>query len=210
MLIVLDEVRLVKFGADAWATLGLLGFVLLCGVTKALPLTVAALTGACALVLFRLVRPDEVRRTVDWSVLLLIGGMLSLGLAFEKYRLDDRVAGWLTHLGDQGLPAHGVLAVVLVASMVLTQLMSHVAAAVVMTPVALSLAAELGASDRPFVMAVLTGASCSFMSPVAHQANAMVMGPGEYRYRDFVRAGAPLTALLLLAAWFLLPLFFPF
>jgi di/tricarboxylate transporter len=94
--------------------------------------------------------------------------------------------------------------------MVLTQLMSHVAAAVVMTPVALSLALELGVSERPFVMAVLTGASFSFMSPVAHQANAMVMGPGGYRYRDFLRAGAPLTVLLSLAAYFLLPVLFPF
>jgi di/tricarboxylate transporter len=210
ILIVLDEVAGAKFGAGGWATLGWLAFVLACGVTKALPLSVAALLGACGLVLFKLVRPDEVRRTVDWSVLLLIGGMLSLGLAFEKHGLDDRLAGWLTALGDQGLSPRAALAVVLLSAMGLTQLMTHVAAAVIMTPVALSLALELGVSERPLVMAVLTGASSAFMSPVAHQANAMVMGPGEYRYRDFVRAGAPLTVLLLVAAWLLLPVFFPF
>jgi len=210
MLIILGELVVGKFGRAAWGTLGLLAFVLFCGITKAIPLAVAALMGAAALVLFKLVRPDEVRRTVDWSVLLLIGGMLSLGRAFEAYGLDRDIAAAIAGLGERGLSPHSVLAIVLCSTMVLTQLMSHVAAAVVMTPVAVSLAIELGVSDRPFVMAVLTGASFSFMSPVAHQANAMVMGPGDYRYRDFLRAGAPLTVALLVAAYFLLPAMFPF
>jgi di/tricarboxylate transporter len=143
-------------------------------------------------------------------VLILIGGMLSLGLAFEKFHLDRDVAAAIAGIAGADLTPESMLALVLCSAMVLTQLMSHVAAAVVMTPVALSLALELGVSERPFVMAVLTGASFSFMSPVAHQANAMVMGPGGYRYRDFLRAGAPLTVLLSLAAYFLLPVLFPF
>ena len=78
-----------------------------------------------------------------------------------------------------------------------------------MTPVALSLASALALSDRPFLMAVLTGASLAFMSPVAHQGNTMIMGPGHYRYRDFLRVGTPLTVVTLVVAALAIPLFWP-
>ncbi|MEM7309248.1 MAG: SLC13 family permease [Planctomycetota bacterium] len=210
LLIVLDEVEGGKFGSGTWLTIGILAAVLTLSALNVLPLAVAALAGACALVLSKLVRAEDVRVAVDWSVLILIGGMLALGHAFEKYHLDDRVSSWLMGLSDSNLTPMLGLGIVLVASNLLTQLMSHVAAAVIMTPVALSLSDALLVSDRPFVLAVLTGASMSFMSPVAHQANAMVMGPGDYRYRDFLRAGTPLTVVLLALALLLLPIFFPF
>ena len=210
LLIVLGEVEVGKVGRGTWVTMALLALVLILAALKVLPLAVAALGGAAALVLLNLVRAEDVKRAVDWSVLILIGGMLALGLAFEKFHLDKDIAHWLTGLGESNMGPLLALGIILLGTNVLTQLVSHVAAAVVMTPVALSLAQELVVSDRPFVMAVLTGASLSFMSPVAHQANAMIMGPGDYRYRDFLKAGTPLTIILLAAAWLLLPLFFPF
>jgi di/tricarboxylate transporter len=79
-----------------------------------------------------------------------------------------------------------------------------------MAPIAVSTAVGLGINDRPLLMAVLAGASLAFMSPVAHQANTMVMGPGDYRYKDFLRAGTPLTLIEYVAAFFLIPVFFPF
>ncbi len=209
-LIVLGEVGGGSIGKATWLTIGLLAAVLIVAALKWLPLAIAALAGAFLLVLLKLVRPEDVRRSVDWSVLILIGGMLALGKAFDKVELDATVAGWLGGLGDEGLAPALAVAVLLLSTNALTQLISHVAAAVIMTPVALSLAVQMGVSDRPFLMAVLSGASMSFMSPIAHQANAMVMGPGDYKYRDFLRVGTPLTIVMMVIAAFLIPVLFPF
>lgn len=208
-LIVLDELETGKVTKRTWLVVMLLAAVLGGAALGLVELPVAALAGAMALVLTRLVQADEVRASIDWSVLLLIGGMLALGKAFTKTGLDVTIAEGLVGLGKSGLGATGAILVLLVATNLLTQLISHVAAAVIMAPVALSLAEQLGCSDRPLLMAVLTGASLSFMSPVAHQANAMVVGPGDYRYTNFLRAGTPLTIALLVAAALLLPFFFP-
>ena len=115
--------------------------------------------------------------------------------------VDDSGAGQSPYL---------LLGVLLITTTGLCQLINHVTAAVIMTPVALSFADELMLSDRPFLMAVVVGANLCFMSPVAHQANAMVMGPGDYRFKDFLKVGSPLTLLLMLVATLLLPLLWPF
>jgi len=95
-------------------------------------------------------------------------------------------------------------------TMLLTQVLNNVSTAVIMTPVALKLAASLGVSPEPMVMAVVAGSSLAFLSPVAHQANAMVMGPGGYRYRDFLRVGAPLALLTGTVATIAIPIWWPF
>ena len=89
-------------------------------------------------------------------------------------------------------------------------MIANVSAGVIMTPVALSLAAQAGLDPKPFLIAVVIGASTAFMTPIGHQANAMVTGPGSYRYRDFVRVGSPLTVAVLVGAALLSPWVFPF
>jgi di/tricarboxylate transporter len=196
-------------GQGGVRTLLLLAAVLLLPTLTPIHPSVAALLGAVGLVALRCVRPVDALRAQDFPVLLLLGGMLALGQAFEKHGLGARAAGWLAGgEGTFGSPGFLVVAL-LVATTVLTQLVNSLAAAAIMTPVALSLAGELGLSDRPFLMAVVTGASLAFMSPVAHQGNTMVMGPGHYRYRDFLRVGTPLAALALVAAALAIPLFWP-
>ena len=98
----------------------------------------------------------------------------------------------------------------LVCTTLLTQVLNNVTTAVLMTNVALELATALNVAERPLLMAVVTGSSLAFLSPVAHQANAMVMGPGGYRYRDFLRAGAPLALISMVVAAILIPVFWPF
>ena len=102
-----------------------------------------------------------------------------------------------------------MVAVLLVGTTFLTQLVNSLAAAAIMTPVALSLAHEMHVADRAFLMAVLAGASFAFMSPIAHQGNTMIMGPGHYRYRDFLRVGTPLTILVIALAALVIPWFWP-
>jgi di/tricarboxylate transporter len=209
-LIVLGRHRRGKASGKAWTTVALLTAVLLVGGLTPIHISVAALAGAIGLIFCRCVRPIEVRAAVDPSVLVLIGGMLALGRAFEKHGLGENVAEWMTGMGNSFSAPLLLTGILLAATVALTQMVNHVAAAVIMAPVAMSLAEQIGVSDRAFLMAVLTGAEFAFMSPVAHQANAMIMGPGDYRYRDFLRAGTPLTLLLGVVATFLIPVFWPF
>ncbi|QDU85139.1 Citrate transporter [Planctomycetes bacterium Pla163] len=208
-LIVLDEVLTRHLSSRAWITLAWLVAVLAAAGVGLLPLSVAALSGAVGLVLTGCIRPDEARGAVDWSVLVLVGGMLALGIAFQKHGLDVEVAGVLLTL-CQGIESpHFLVGLFLCATVLFTQATSNVTAGVIMTPIALSVADALGRDPMALVIAVLSGASLAFMSPVAHQANAMVVGPGDYRFRDFVRVGTPLTALLVAIEVVIVPLLWP-
>jgi len=208
-LLVLDEIELQSFGRGALITVLTLVGVLVLAATKLMALSVAALGGAVVLVLTGTVRPHEARRAIDWSVLVLIGGMLSLGVAFDRHGLGREVAHWIAGLGSESHGPHVLLAVLLLATTALNQALNHVATAVIMTPVALAFPHELGISDRPMLMAVLVGANMCFLTPVSHQVNAMVMGPGDYRYTDFFKIGLPLTLMLCAVAIVLIPIFWP-
>jgi di/tricarboxylate transporter len=209
MLIVLDEHERRDVGRKGVLTIALLAAVIVVGGFTPVPISVAALGGAVALVLLKCVGADDVRRSMDLSVLILIGGMLSLGMAFIKVGLAEDVANWMTGIGGGLDSPTTVIGLVFVTTLLLTQVINHLAAGVLMAPVAISLAASLGWSDRPLLMAVFTGAEFAFMSPVAHQANAMIMGPGDYKYRDFLRCGAPLTVILTIVGTLLIPVFWP-
>jgi di/tricarboxylate transporter len=209
-LIVLSEVPRPLFGRGAKVSIALLAGVLAASLLDLMPLHVAALAGALGLVLTGCVPAKDIYRHVDWLVMILIGGMLALGKAFEKHGLAESLAEQISSWGRAFSTPHVVLALLLATATLLAQTTTSIATAVILTPVALSLATQLGVDDRAFVMAVLTGTNCAFTSPVAHPANAMVVGPGAYRYRDFLRVGGPLTLLILALAMFLLPLLWPF
>ncbi len=197
------------FGRGGVLTLLLLSGVLLLPTFAPVHPSVAALMGAVGLVALRCLRPVDALRAQDFPVLLLLGGMLALGTAFEKHGLGEHVADWLVGSGRAMGDPQFLVTALLVATTLLTQLINSLAAAAIMTPVALSLASEVGSGERAFLMAVLAGASFAFMSPVAHQGNTMIMGPGHYRYRDFLRVGTPLTILVIVVASVLIPWFWP-
>ncbi len=209
-LLVLGEVQRRRVGRGARVTIALLAAVLVVSALKIMPLSLAALGGALLLLLTGSIPFREAYKGIDWSVLLLVGGMLALGRAFEKHGLASDIATAISGLGDGSLDPRVMLAILLFAAVVMTQLTTHVAAAVLLTPVALEVAQQMGCSDRPFLLAVLTGASSAFMSPVAHPVNAMVAGPGDYRYVDFLRVGTPITLLIGTIAVIILPLLWPF
>jgi di/tricarboxylate transporter len=209
-LIILDEIAGHRLRKRSWGAAVILGAVLLAAALDLAGLGILALTGALLLVLTRAVRAEDVYKVIDWPVLIMIAGMLALGSAFEKHHLSTSLARWMTHLGNEGLSPWALMCILLVATTLLTQVLNHVATALIMTQVALDLADACGAQSRPFLMAVVTGSSLCFLSPVAHQACAMVMGPGGYRYRDFVKAGGPLALVCILAASVLIPVFWAF
>lgn len=203
-VLVLAELEPPPIGRGAMITLALLAFVLLTSVLDIAPLEVAALFGALGLVLTRCVTTEEALRAIDWPIVLLVGGMLALGAAFNKSGLGEDVAMMFDSL--QGGDPRWILLLLLLVTTALTQVTNNVAAVSIMTPVALAMAAQGSVQPRPLLIGVMVGASMAFMSPVGHQSNAMVAGPGDYKFKDYLRVGTPLTLFLCFAAWILIPL----
>lgn len=208
-VLTLAQLETPPIGRGAWISVLTLLAVLLVVSLDLLALPVAAVMGALVVILTRCIPGKDIYHHLDWQALLLIGGMLALGQAFRVSRLDQELIRLMRELGGLMESPHMMVAVLLVSTAMLTQVSTHIAAATIMTPVALSFSEQLGIDDRAFIMAIITGASLAFMSPVAHPANAMVVGPGDYRYRDFLRVGAPLALLLFSAAIVLIPILFP-
>jgi di/tricarboxylate transporter len=209
-VIALYEHPSVGFGPKGVWTLVLLAALLVVPALLPVHPSVAALAGCAGLISLRCLRPVDALRAQDVPVLILLGGLLALGDAFQQHGLGDGLAHWMLSRGQELPSPHLLMIALLVGTTFLTQLVNSLAAAAIMTPVALSLAQQFQLNDRPFLVAVLAGASFAFMSPVAHQGNTMVMGPGQYRYLDFLRVGTPLTLLVLTAAALVIPLFWPF
>jgi di/tricarboxylate transporter len=187
--------------------LTLLAVVVTAG-TGLLGLLEASLLGAGGLVAGRVISLPEARRAIDFDVILMIAASFGLGGAVAESGLADEI-GRLLVSGSDPLGDVGVLAAVLIGTLVLTELLSNNAAAVLMFPIALASANEAGLSSRPFAVAILIGASCSFLTPIGYQTNLLVYGMGGYRFLDFTRVGAPLTALTIVVSLVAIPIVFP-
>ncbi len=191
------------FERRAFATVIVAGMVALIA-TGVLPMVVAALLAGGVMLLTRCVSPDSARRSVDWTVLIVIGSALGLGRALELTGVTDDMAGALTVVSG-GNPHLNVLALYLV-TVLLTELITNNAAAVLMFPVAVGMADAMGISPVPFAITIMMAASASFATPVGYQTNLMVMGPGGYRFRDYLTLGIPLTVITCLLSTLLIPL----
>lgn len=170
---------------------------------------VAALIGCLVLGLFRCIDMNAAYRSIHWQSLVLIVGMLPFAIALQNTGgVDIAAAGLMDLLGDAG--PRVTLAAIFTVTAVLGLFVSNTATAVLMAPVALAVAAEAGASPYPFAMTVALAASAAFMTPVSSPVNTLVVGPGNYRFFDFVRIGVPFTVVALLASVLLVPWVFPF
>lgn len=183
------------------------GFILLTGL-GIVPILQGALLTALALVATRVLSVAQARRSIDLNMIVLIAASFGLGAAVESSGLGTVVADLLLTFFQPFGPV-GALAGVLLATILLTELVSNNAAAVLLFPVALATAAAIGLDARPFVIAVLFGASLSFLTPVGYQTNLMVYGLGNYRFTDFPRLGAPVILVASALLLILLPLVFP-
>jgi di/tricarboxylate transporter len=174
----------------------------------ALSLLKASLLAALAVMIVGAISPAEARRAINFDIIVLIAASFGLGAAMQASGLAAEVGGLLVD-GFEPLGAVGVLAGVLLATMILTELLSNNAAAVLMFPIALATASEAGLNFRPFAIAILIAASCSFLTPIGYQTNLLVFGMGGYRFRDFTRLGAPLTLLTIVVSLIVIPIVFP-
>lgn len=160
---------------------------------------VAFAAGALAFVAFNVVPLRSVYTSVDWSVIILLGAMLPVADAMATTGAADVIGRFLLENVAQGHPAVA-LAVILVATMLLTDFMNNAATAAVMCPIAISTANHLGVNLDPFLMAVAVGASCAFLTPIGHQNNTLILGPGGFQFGDYWRMGLPMDILVVAVA----------
>jgi di/tricarboxylate transporter len=177
-------------------------------VTGLLPVQVAFTMAAAAMVLSGVLPLKEMYAGIDWPVIVLLGAMIPVGTAMETSGGAAFIADQILILGEK-FPFWAVITLILVITMFLSDIINNAATVVLMAPVGISLAHSMGASIDPFLMAIAVGGSCAFLTPIGHQSNTLVMGPGGYRFSDYWRMGLPLEILIVLTGVPLILFFWP-
>lgn len=173
-----------------------------------LPLPALVTLGVAVVLVTRCIEADEAFSAVDWRIIALIVAMLAIGTALEKAGLVEMAVAAVTPVLG-GFSPWVALAAIYLLSLVLTELVTNNAVAVVVTPIAIKLALALGSDPRPFVIAVMFAASASFLTPIGYQTNTLVYGAGGYRFGDFIRFGSPLTLVVAVVTLIAIPLLWP-
>jgi di/tricarboxylate transporter len=178
---------------------GIFGAAIVATMFGLVPVHVAFMTAATAVVVVGIVRPGEIYDSIDWPVIVLLGAMIPVGAALESSGGAGLVAGAIAAAGRDLAPVW-TIALLLVGTMTLSDAINNNATAVLMAPIGIEVAHRLDASPDPFLMAVAVGASCAFLTPIGHQSNTLVMAPGGYRFGDYWRMGLPLELIIAVVA----------
>ena len=178
---------------------GIFGAAIAATMFGLVPVQVAFMTAATAVVVVGIVRPGEIYDSIDWPVIVLLGAMIPVGAALESSGGAGLVAGAIAAAGRDLAPVW-TIALLLVGTMTLSDAINNNATAVLMAPIAVTVATRLGVSADPFLMAVAIGASCAFLTPIGHQSNTLVMEPGGYKFGDYWRVGLPLEVIIAVVA----------
>lgn len=196
-------------GLRALLSVGIMISAIALSAFNIMPIVASALLGCVALVMLRVLHPEQAYGGIDWRVIMLLAGVLPLGLALQ----NSGGAEWLANsaLGMIGNSNPVItLAVIYALTAVMTEMMSNNASAVLVAPIAIATAAAMGVDSKPFLVAVAFAASTSFATPVGYQTNTMVYTAGGYRFTDFLKIGVPLNVVFFLMAVILIPRYFPF
>lgn len=180
----------------------------------AVPIHYAALVGALSLLWLKVVTPREAYASIDWQVLLMLYGLLGLGMAMQNTGTADWLARSLVDLAEIAVSREQLpilmLWLIFLLTLLLTEVLSNNATAVMMIPIVVTLASELGVDSRPYIMAVTVAASTAFALPMGYQTHMMIYGPGGYRFVDFLRVGIPLNLICWVTSCLLIPTIWPF
>ncbi len=207
--IVLDEVPGTVLRHKAPLVLGILFAVIGLAAFNIFPILVTALLGCLAMILTRCLRLEEAYRAINWQVIFLLAGILPLGIAMQKSGAAGLIADSTIGMAG-GLGPVAVLAVVYLMTSVMTETITNNAAAVLLAPIAISTAEQIGVDPRPLLMAITFAASTGFSTPVGYQTNTMIYNPGGYKYTDFLRTGVPLSIVFWILSVIFIPRFWSF
>jgi di/tricarboxylate transporter len=213
-VLVVDSPELVRrqavpMGARAKTAIAVLVAMVLMLATGAVPPAIAGLVCACAMVLFGAVTVEQAYREINWTTVILIGAMIPLSTAMTKSGAANLLADGLVNMVGHASP-YALLAGLFVLTAILGQLISNTATALIIIPIAVAAATELGVSPRPVLMSVAVASAAALLTPVATPVNLMVMSPGGYVFGDYWKLGLPLMLLYFLVATFWVPLFWGF
>jgi di/tricarboxylate transporter len=172
------------------------------------PVAIAFFGAAVILLLAGSLTLREAYEAIEWPILIMLGALIPVSDALRTTGGTDLIATWLSNTA-MSLPAYGALALLLAAAMAVTPFLNNAATVLVMAPIAAGFATNLHYNPDPFLMAVAIGAACDFLTPIGHQCNTLVMGPGGYRFGDYWRLGLPLSIIVLVAGTPLILYFWP-
>jgi di/tricarboxylate transporter len=173
-----------------------------------LPVAIAFFGAGVLLVLFGALTLREAYETIEWPIIVMLGALIPVSESIRTTGGTDLIAGWLSSAANM-LPPTGALVLIMVAAMAVTPFLNNAATVLVMAPIAASFAAQLGFRPDAFLMAVAIGAACDFLTPIGHQCNTLVMGPGGYRFGDYWRLGLPLSIIVVVVGIPLIMLVWP-
>ena len=151
------------------------------------------------MILLRISPVEELYQDIDWSIIILLAAMIPIGSAVESTGLTEVIANTIIAV-TRDLSVVTILAIILIFTMVVSDVLNNAATAILMAPLAKEVALQVGANTDTFLMAVAIGASCAFLTPIGHQNNMLIMGPGGYQFKDYWRLGLPLEIIILLIA----------
>ncbi|MBX3334773.1 MAG: sodium-coupled transporter [Nitrospira sp.] len=208
--IMLSDVGLSTFRTKKLLTaLAIIAAVVGAAALNVVPIVISAISGCALLILTGCLTMEEAYQAVEWKIIFLLAGVLTLGVALEKTGTALLLSKWLIATVGLWGPIALVSVFYLITSL-LTEAMSNNATAALLTPIAIAAAQSLEVDPRPFLMAITFAASASFMTPVGYQTNTLIYGPGQYTFTDFLRVGAPLNILFWVLATIFIPVFWPF
>ena len=188
---------IVILGAIILATLGIM------------PIMKGAIIGVAFLLALKVLTPQESYQSVHWQVIVLIAALIPVGLVIQNTGTAEWIGMIISDIARMSSPkwhAHILLALIYLITMILTEVSSNAATAIIMTPIAIAVSGQMGFDSRPFIFAVAFAASASFITPVGYQTNLMVYGPGGYKFSDFIRVGFPIAILFWISAIIFLPM----
>ncbi|NRB64964.1 MAG: SLC13 family permease [Saprospiraceae bacterium] len=208
--VILSEDHLTDFNRPQFYTVLAIAIgIVLTASLQILPIMISVISGVLLLALLGIISMQEMYKAINWKIIFLLAGALSLGQAMQNSGLDQQIG----HLFADQLSVYGpwlVLAALYFITSILTELMSNSATAALLAPIAIATANELSYSPMPFLIAVTIAASASFMTPIGYQTNTMVYSAGKYKFKDFFKVGVWLNIMLWILSTVTIPLFFPF
>ncbi len=207
---IISEQQLTDFDRRGfWITISLIGIMIISAALGWVDIATAAIAAVIGLVLLGNISMKEAYEAVNWKIVFVLAGVLSLGIAMKNSGLDLLIANLLTNNLGSSSPIL-ILSAVYLSTSILTEVMSNNATAALMAPIGITIAATLGINPTPFLIAIMFAASASFMTPIGYQTNTMVYSAGQYKFGDFIKVGFVLNILFWLISSFLIPVFFPF